>query len=295
MDCERFQIELEDLLDGELEGRRAAKLRAHLESCADCRQVERELRREAEVFARYRAENELTPSPAMWEAIRDRIRTEAPAPAPRSSWRDRLAMGALFGMLLRPAVLRQVAAAAALVVLTVAATIFFTGRFADQNGDGGNVAVVAPSPAPSASPALTPQPDKDAQSGAAASEIARVQDGAPTPSATPKSAPKNLSRPLPKTLPKRLSDEEVIRAQVARAEREYVNAIRLLDRAIAERKGQIDPKVFAQYESSLALIDESIARSRRALHEQPGDAAAGSFLLAAYARKVELMQEIALR
>jgi hypothetical protein len=69
----------------------------------------------------------------------------------------------------------------------------------------------------------------------------------------------------------------------------------MLDRAIAKRKDSLDASAFAQYEASLALIDESIERSRVALRGRVGDPAAGQFLLAAYARKVELMQEIALQ
>jgi hypothetical protein len=53
------------------------------------------------------------------------------------------------------------------------------------------------------------------------------------------------------------------------------------------------PGLLKQYESSLALIDNSIAESRRALRARPEDAASGQFLLSAYAKKLELMQEIA--
>ena len=71
--------------------------------------------------------------------------------------------------------------------------------------------------------------------------------------------------------------------------------IRLLDRAIVKRKDTLDADTMAQYKSSLALIDDSIDKSRAALKKQPGDLAAGQFLLAAYARKVDVMQEIAIK
>ncbi|MBP6823641.1 MAG: hypothetical protein KA368_18980, partial [Acidobacteria bacterium] len=80
-----------------------------------------------------------------------------------------------------------------------------------------------------------------------------------------------------------------------RTEREYKNAIKLLDQAVAKRRSGIEPEAFKKYESSLALIDSSIAQSKRALRELPNDLVAGQFLLAAYARKVELMQEIAMQ
>jgi hypothetical protein len=87
----------------------------------------------------------------------------------------------------------------------------------------------------------------------------------------------------------------LIQQQLQRTEREYVAAIRMLDKAIAKRKGSIDGDVFRQYEASLALIDDSIDKSRAAMRQRTGDPVAGQFLLAAYARKVELMQEIALQ
>ena len=87
----------------------------------------------------------------------------------------------------------------------------------------------------------------------------------------------------------------MINQQIARAEREYQGAIRLLDQAIARRRDSLDSNVIRQYESSLALIDDSIAQSRRALRAKPDDVTAGQFLLAAYAKKIELMQDIAMR
>jgi hypothetical protein len=95
--------------------------------------------------------------------------------------------------------------------------------------------------------------------------------------------------------PRKLSEQEMITNQLARAEREYRSAIRLLDGAIAKRKETLDPTVYEHYQSSLALIDKSIEESRQALRRDPTDAAAGQFLLAAYSRKVELMQEIAMQ
>ena len=91
------------------------------------------------------------------------------------------------------------------------------------------------------------------------------------------------------------SEQEVISRQVARATKEYQGAILLLEKAVARRRTELDPAAAAQYESSLAIIDDSIAASRRALHENPSDPNAARFLLAAYSRKVDLMQEIALR
>lgn len=275
MNCERFQPELEELFYGELDARRASLLRAHLAVCEECRGFEAALAREMEMYSRYRVETEIEPSTAMWDAIRERIHTAESNPSPE--YRARWSFSLLAGWLLQPAVLRQAAGALALIVLSVSATIYFTGRRDDGNLRTG----VQPSPVSDPSP--TPAPDP-------------VQVPAPEATAVaPLLAAGRRPVPVKPARVRQSTSEEMIRAQVARAEREYVGAIRLLDRAIAERKGQIDAGVIAQYESSLALIDDSIAKSRRAMRQDPGDPAARQFLLAAYARKVELMQEIALK
>lgn len=266
MNCERFQPELEELFYGELDAPRASELRAHLAGCEECRGFETALAREMEIYSHYRVETEIEPSATMWNAIRERIDTAESNPSPE--YRERWSLSLLVGWLLQPAVLRQAAGALALITLSVSATIYFTGR-----RDDGNLRTEV-QPSPVVDPVSTPAPE--------ATTVAPLLAA-------------GRSAPVKPAKSRQLTDEEMIRAQVARAEREYVGAIRLLDRAIAERKGQLDAGVIAQYESSLALIDDSIEKSRRAMRQHPGDPAARQFLLAAYARKVELMQEIALK
>ena len=98
-----------------------------------------------------------------------------------------------------------------------------------------------------------------------------------------------------KPVPAKLTEDEVLSQQIAKATREYQSAIHLLERTIAKRKTQLDEGTVKQFESSLAMIDASIASSRTALRTHPNDPTAARFLLAAYSKKVELMQEIAMR
>ncbi|HKX32008.1 MAG TPA: hypothetical protein VJ302_30250, partial [Blastocatellia bacterium] len=193
-------------------------------------------------------------------------------PETGSDWLMGLAGAGIWAWLSKPMIWRQAAFAALLVAISVSATIFFFKR--SQQPDGPLARRQDPSPS-----VETPTP-------APASATPPVV----TPAVTP--APKR-SVPVPSAKP--LTERELLDRQIVRAEREYRGAIRLLDRAIAKRQDQFDPELVKQYESSLALIDESIAASRRAFRERPGDLAAGQFLLAAYARKVELMQDLALR
>jgi len=284
MNCERYQVELEDFLYGELKATRVAEIQSHLAVCADCRRVRADLERESEVFARYYERAALEPSAEMWAAIREQISGET-VPARKEEhgagrWRAWLSFSA-FGPLLGSAALRQAAFAAILVVVSVTATaLYFSMRKdGDQKVADNKRESVAPTPQPTTN--VTP---------------------APTPSVTPgeKAMPhppaiaSNNSK-APKLPPRPLTEDELIRQQLARAEREYQSTIRLLDQKITRRKDSLDPTLLAQYHSSLALIDNSIAASRRALREAPKDSIAAQFLLAAYARKVELMEEVAMR
>jgi len=258
MTCERIQQDLEDLHDGELPVRRADEVRAHLAACSHCQAARVRLEAEVAVFAAFRESTAIEPSGEMWTAIRERIQSE---PVPPAALKPR--WWSHFGDGLFRVVLRQGAFALLLMTLSILGTLHLLRR--GGTNEGGKL---IPSPPPAALnpvgssvPAITPAPP-----------VARV----------------------PSTRGRRRSDEEMIRQQIARAEREYQGAVRLLERAIARRRDSLDPTVVREYESSLALIDSSIRQSRAALRANPNDLGTGQFLLAAYARKVELMQDIAM-
>jgi hypothetical protein len=279
MNCERCQAELEDFLYGEVGLARSAEIRAHLSACAACSAARDELERENEIFAQFYEQTAIEPTAEMWEAIRARIGEE---PAPQSKveiqlgWFRRLGEGRL-GWLFAPAMLRQVAFAVLLIALSVVATTIYLRRGEQSAEDiAGKGAKATPSPAPQQITAPTPvtSPSTEVAKTPSAPESNRVQ------------APR---------VARQLTEQELMNQQIARAEREYQKAVRMLDQAIAKRRDSLDAALVKQYESSLALIDSSIAASRRALRQRPDDPTAGQFLLAAYAKKVELMQDIAMK
>ena len=265
MTCELVQRELEDFLYGELPAPQAGEVRAHLAVCVACQEAWMRLEAEDAAFALFSEQAAIEPSGEMWMAIRERISHE-PVPARHtvqagcwiSHWWSRSGEG------LSLVVLWQGAFALLLIMLSVLGTLYVVRR-----GGAREVATVLPSP-----PALV-------------SAMA-----APTPGIAP--AMRVSPRAVRRLNDDDLSDEELIRQQIARAEREYQDAVRLLDQAIARRRDSLDPALMQQYESSLALIDSSIRQSRAALRGDANDPRAGQFLLAAYARKVELMRDIAM-
>lgn len=284
MNCERCKNELEDFLYGELGESLAAEVRAHLIDCAVCAAIRGEIERENEIFGRFYEQTSIEPAAEMWEAIRARIDSEARGQAQIERGRGWLEIlrASAFGRLLAPATLRQAAFAALLIAFSVAATTIYL-----KIGENGAKYIAnkdenaTPNPAPRQ--AETPSPSIGAAiGGAKPNNAASTTQGARPP----------INRPAP---PRQLTEQELMNRQIARAEREYQKAIRLLDQAIARQRDRLDPGLIRQYESSLALIDDSIAASRRALRERPDDPTAGQFLLAAYAKKLDLMQDIAMK
>jgi anti-sigma factor RsiW len=304
MNCERCRNELEDFLYGELGEALAAEVRAHLSNCAVCAALRGEIERENEIFGHFYERTSIEPAAETWEAIRARINSDARerAQIDRSAWSPafrppelsglkaglhalfRRTRAGAFGRLLAPATVRQAAFAALLVVLSVAATTIYlkleeNGAKKVANKDG----EAAPTQPPLQGVTPTPSPSADF-----ARDGEKPNNGAlPTKGVRPL-----INQPSP---PRQLTDQELMNRQIARAEREYQKAIRLLDQAIAKQRDRLDPALIKQYESSLALIDDSINASRRAFRERPDNPAAGQFLLAAYAKKLDLMQDIAMK
>jgi hypothetical protein len=304
MNCERCKNGLEDFLYGDLGGALAAEVRAHLADCVVCAALRDEIERENEIFGHFYEQTSIEPAAETWEAIRARINSEAreQAQIDRNAWSPafrpldsgglkaglqalfRRARAGAFGRLLAPATLRQAAFAALLVALSVVATTIYLKL--GENGvkkvaNGGGEAAPSRPPQPGVTPTTSPSVD-----------IARDGENPNNGAPATKGAKPAVKPAAP---PRQLTDQELMNRQIARAEREYQKAIRLLDQAIAKQRDRLDPELIKQYESSLALIDDSINASRRAFRGRPDDPVAGQFLLAAYAKKLDLMQDIAMK
>ncbi len=279
-DCKHFRTRLEDFVYSELKAKDATELRAHLAACPQCRSELELLERENEAYSSFFQQTALEPSEEMWNAIRSRIDAGAPR-----ILAEREPGSGFFANLLRPGFARQMLAAAALVIVSVAATWYFVSRDKHEVTQPPIALNSTPSPVTTATPTVTPTVTPGpVPPGITAGPAPRV--------APPAVEPRMNTKGQLVATAKVLSEDEQVMLQIARTEKEYMKAIRLLDRAIVKRKDALDLSVTSQYEASLALIDDSISKSRAALRKQPGDLAAGQFLLAAYARKVELMQEI---
>lgn len=260
INCENCRVEIEDYLYGELDHGTAAAVRAHLDICRECSAARDRIERENALYAGFYEQTSIEPSVESWDAVRDRIGGESLPSEPGRSF-----LAGLIAWIARPVVLQQAAFAIVLVALSVAATLYITRR---------------PQVPPETSLVESRTPEK----------IAPVSSPEPVVAEVKTEAKREIKRSV-----RPPSESDLLAAQVARAEREYLGAIRLLDRAIERRRNELDPAVVQQYEASLALIDQSIEASRNAFRQNRNDLNASQFLIAAYSRKVELMQDIAMR
>jgi len=78
-------------------------------------------------------------------------------------------------------------------------------------------------------------------------------------------------------------------AKLDEAERYYQQAIKSLAEAFASGKGTLAPEVEDVFDRNLSVIDATIQACRQAVLEEPGDLEARNYLMAAYTRKITLL------
>ncbi len=239
MDCQRVQELLEEFQDGELEGKLAAGMESHLNSCNSCAALLERLREEEEIYRRYRGhlQDALNVNPLVWEKVQARLTGTESEPAPVRPGRfvplkERLRTSFVnLGPQMRIAL-----AAALLIVLSVSGTLMTVRYF--KAGEQGS----------SPKSGLYSGKDRDL-----ASAIRSIHN----------------------------------------AEREYIEAIRVLNTIIDKRRPSLDPALVAELDGNLRTIDESIAATRRAYLAHPYDPELAHYMLAAYSKKVELLLDLA--
>ena len=79
---------------------------------------------------------------------------------------------------------------------------------------------------------------------------------------------------------------------IQRAEQEYLKAIQELNTIVDKQQSTLDPRLVAEVRANIKLIDDRIALTRRAYYAHPEDAELALYMLAAYSRKVELLQDL---
>ena len=77
------------------------------------------------------------------------------------------------------------------------------------------------------------------------------------------------------------------------AEAKYQKAIEILKRDVDRKRANFDPQTLARFDETLQAIDRTIAETRHAALSQGNDPVAVQYMLTAYAKKVEVLREMA--
>jgi len=120
-----------------------------------------------------------------------------------------------------------------------------------------------------------------------------VKRNRPQPSEPANAQQSFMKENLPVSADARSAGLESAMRAVRRAEQEYLQAIQLLGEIVDRRKPSLDPRMVQEMERNLKAIDASIEATRRAYYERPTDPELAQYMLAAYSKKVELLQELA--
>jgi hypothetical protein len=305
MNCQECEKFLEEYLDGELAARESVAVEAHLASCETCANAYDALLGEQNIYSAY--ERDIEVSPRLWGGVEARIRAGA--------------SGGEVGLLQRlsawfapifTAPRFSPALTCALVLLAIGLTVGvmkLTGSHT-QSSD-----VIARNdqlnPRPDAKPATitthaeaTPQPADSSTPAPISSPTFKPND-----KPDQKSAPENHKTPSneqrKRIEPTLNGGAQVVQANnttkgeqtpeqlLREAEQRYIAAIQMLQRDVASKRSHLDAHTAARFDESLAAIDRSIAETRRAVQQHEGDPIAAQYMLSAYAKKVEVLREMA--
>jgi len=308
MKCQECEPLIEEFLDGELDTRAAGGVRAHLAACGACAEAHDAIVAEGTLYAAYEREVEVTPQ--LWGGVEARIRAGRGVEGEMgllqriSRWLAPLLTAPRFSPALT----------GALVIVAILATVGAmnlrdTGKGGNKNditthaeggaqrGDDHRNANASTTPTQGAQPApgTTPEPQSSPERSAPREEYASAQP--------PKRGIRARVSPVPAVNGQLASDgfqPNVILKNtrsadrlVREAEKRYQAAIKILERDVRGRRSQLDRETLARFDETLSSIDRTIAETRKAVRQQASDPVAVQYMLSAYAKKVEVMREMA--
>lgn len=267
MKCEEWIPRIEELFDGELGERETALVRLHMSSCESCHGFYQQLGIEQQLYSE--AQSQLDVSPAMWQAVRERIGFQEQQPAAPAS--DGGLWARLVEFFARPRF--TPAFAAVLVALAVGVTAL-VAVYLRPDQPGSTPVAVKP----------TGEVESEPKSETATADPRTIETeagGADPP------APVRTARVAAKKKPP--TPEDLIRE----AEEKYQSAIDILYKDVQKRRSQLNPETIARFDSALIEIDRAIAETRSVMRQNPADPVALQYLLVSYSKKVEVLQEMA--
>jgi len=268
MKCEDWLGLMEEAVDGEIDSRDLLRLQNHVKGCQECARRYRELHQEMKLYTGY--ERSLGSTAELWDGVLVKIRESRKEQRFSVAQLKRWLTVAFRSYRFSPVL------TAALVLISVAGTIvvmkYLDLQFNRTGREAKMVSRVPPNPSHTQAPSTA-----DKEGGSTASRQP-VQGNAPSP----------LSEQ-----PKRAAHQPSVEQLVREAESKYLTAIALLEKDLRRKGSHLDPDVKARLEKTIAAIDFNIEETRRVARKNPQDPLAVQYMLTAYAKKVEVLKELA--
>ena len=310
MKCEECNTSaLEEFLDGEFDQGRAAEMSAHLASCQECALRYDALLNEGVMYGSYERDIEVTPQ-EMWSGIAARIAATPEKPFNGSNplqkiraWLMTALVAPRFSPVLTAAMMLLAIGATAIVMRYMESPIQPSPQVAAGTTTPTPEQVKIAQPSPEATPIVVPTATQNGGPSGAAKEQSNEREKKRQPEPQRKRDAERKP-PLPANNPapilvanqngEQLRRQRVTEKLVRDAEAKYLAAIKMLSEDVNRKRTRLDPQVAARFDETLATIDRSIAETRRTvLQQRSNDPVAVQYMLSAYAKKVEVMREMA--
>lgn len=271
MKCEDCLLIIEEYFDSELNKEQTQMMAHHLANCLSCSKFYQELEAEQAIYNNY--QRNIIISPALESAIEAKIFGQ-----PKVSKGLISVLQEFIKNLFGNQIFIPVLTAASLIIITVITTIMAMRGFSTSTP------VVIDTPIAKNTPV-----QKNLEPTKAIEEPVFVpKDEVQTQNLTSvKAATNNTKSSKPNS---KVNDPA--KQLIREAEAKYLEAIAILSKDAQKNYKQMDPKLRASFDESLQVIDQNIARTRLAIKQSHGDPVVAQYMLTAYAKKVEILQEI---
>jgi hypothetical protein len=298
MRCEECQAKVEDYFDNELDEQTTDLVAQHLAACRLCANAYAGLEREQELYLQYECETQA--SPAFWDNVMARSAQNNTAQVFQT-------LSSLRGWLSNFSTPRFSPSLTALFVLAAVGLTIGVMRYvssgersptsAESVSQNGGV----PAPLPTTTPETGINSANQTQGNGTTVEGSEIGI-----KEQPQIARSSVGRKdkfvltaggegagrinrQPQANGRKPTPDELVRE----AEQKYIAAIAMLSRDVNSRRSRLDPKMAARFEQTLAAVERTISDTRRAVREHPGDPVAAQYMLTAYAKKVDVLREMA--
>lgn len=298
MKCEQCLPFVEDYFDGELDARTTELVERHLSACAPCVDAYRKLENEQKLYLSY--ECDVRPAPDFWANVILKVPGQNNVTPTGFLAGLRQWIGRALGGFSVPRFSPSLTALIVLIAVGITAGLM---RYLNSSEKRNDAPVISQNHSPSVNapvqktteitPPVIPAGSDSSDSGSKPGKNVQTQ---PAKNSTGKAGmvlavnragAERSSRKTAKS-DSALTPDELIH----QAEQKYIAAITILSRDVRNRRSQLDAESAARFEQTLAAIDRTIADTRRAVRENPGDPVAAQYMLTAYAKKVDVLREM---